>query len=175
MPERSPAWYAIHTNAKCEPLVTVAINEMGMPALLPMCSWWVKHNHRQEQRMGPLFPRYLFSEFDLTDHWQRITREPGVVTILGMAENRGRPQAIAPAAIERIKQLVRVHQGAIPLDDEKKKIPLAKGDRVAVIDGPLAGYRGLVSVDKKERLSVMLDMMHLKKPIPIPRDALVRE
>jgi len=176
MPELNRAWYAVHTNAKAEPSVTAAIEAMGIGVLYPLCSWWVKHNHRREMRMGPLFPRYLFAEFDVqSEFWQRITREPGVVGLLGMTEGRRVPQPINQKKMADLIEICRIHAGAIPLVDENEKTEISKGDRVVVAEGPFQAYRGLVKKAAGDRLGVMFDMMNLKKPIMLRREALVRE
>lgn len=106
----------------------------------------------------PLFPRYVFTRFDIEDRgWREIFKFAGVG---GMVCAGNLPAPIADAEIERW----RSHEidGAVP-GKTPAKVIFELGEVVRIIDGPFAGFNGIMErtieeLDEHTRLTVLLSL-----------------
>ncbi len=106
----------------------------------------------------PLFPRYLFVEFDIeTDRWRAIQSTIGVSQLICHGIKPTRVPAEIIAAIRNRE----VEPGLIEL----KPPALEPGQKLRVTEGPFEGYQALFeSTSADQRITVLLAYMnqHLK-------------
>lgn len=120
-------------------------------------------NRRSAMVRRPLFPGYLFVRFDPTRHgWQAINSTRGVTRLL-----LNDPRRPAPLPAQFMGGLIA------RCDDKGLVLPpetFAAGDRIRVIAGPFAELVTTVdSLDKDDRLRVLIDLMGQKVRTSIPR------
>ncbi len=75
----APAWYAVHTNARKEPLVDRLLKHQGFDTLFLHFTNIVKHAGRSSQVIRPYFNRYLFTygytDIDVAGRYSQPTRQ----------------------------------------------------------------------------------------------------
>lgn len=171
----SKHWFVVQTSPRRESTVENAIKGLDFSTLLPLCSWYRHHNHQYQRVVGPLFPCYLFAEFDVNqDPWVAIIRahgQDGARTILGMAENSGTPQPVPVPVIEGIRRLIDAHHGEVKLKKERKQ-HFKRNDAVRILNGPFTGMTAWVERDQNARVRCLLDMLGAKVKVSFPRESI---
>lgn len=148
-----PRWYAIYTRSRHEQAVNDRLSERAIETFLPMMERWSRRRDRRKRIRVPLFPGYLFAKALLDNHtWVEILKTDGVVHLLSM--NRI-PQPVPEKQVLDLKALTGMDQ-VIDLHPYLKV-----GDRVRVVNGPLAGVEGFLVREKpsQNRLVVSIDLL----------------
>lgn len=98
----------------------------------------------------PVFPGYVFCRLELA-HRLTAVKTPGVIRLVGFG---GRICPLEAAEIESLLALSASEATAQPCD----YLPI--GQRVRLVDGPLAGLTGVLArADKANRLIVSIDIL----------------
>jgi transcription antitermination factor NusG len=160
----SPSWYALWTNSHCEQLVHDQLSERGFRAFLPTVDVWSRRRGRRRLVRVPMFAGYLFLHhaMDRSSHVD-IKKVRGLVRVLGEGWDR---LAVIPddemAAIERVAS---VGEPILPFPY------LAKGQRVRITAGPLAGVEGFFVDAKADRGVLVVSVNLLQRSIAVSVDA----
>jgi transcription antitermination factor NusG len=127
-------WFAAYTMSRHEKRIASHCERMGIEQFLPLYSCRRSWKNRTTIDLQiPLFPNYLFVRLAPQDHGP-IMRLPGLLSTVG---NAAGPVAIPDADMELLRHIIAC----------KTIEPhpfMAKGDRVRVTTGPLAGVIGVV-------------------------------
>lgn len=130
----TPAWYVVHTKSRFENVVESGLTRKSLEAFLPKVRVQSRRQDRKLMIRVPLFPGYVFVKSDL--HPQRhldILKTAGAVRLIGTQNG---PVPVTQETIDSLKIMVATDQ---PVTTGSR---FKKGDRVIVIDGPLAGVIG---------------------------------
>jgi transcription antitermination factor NusG len=150
-----PYWCCARLHGRQERLATHCLGLAGHTVYQPRI---------RSPRRGcePLFPTYVFVTVGL--QWHTVRWAPGVVALL-MGVNG--PARVADHVIEELKS--RERDGQVVLPAALRPRPLARfkaGDQVKVVDGPLRGFKGLISgLKPHERVAVLLELLGGQRPI----------
>ncbi len=148
------SWYAVWTHSHCEQSVSHQLSSKGFAAFLPEMSQWSKRGGEKRLIRVPMFPGYLFvrDAMDKTSYIE-ILKSRGVVRILEDGWTR-----LTPVPDSEIDAIQHVVQAEVPVFAHEH---LSEGDRVEVVEGPLAGIEGLFVQDKltKGRLVLNIDLL----------------
>jgi transcriptional antiterminator NusG len=157
-------WYAVRTKSRHEQKVREQLQNKSFKVFLPMIEAWSKRKDRKKKIMKPLFPGYLFVDFELSkESWLEVVKVPGVANILGYTKE---PYPVPEEQIESLKAII----------DSNLKVScysyLKKGDKVHVVSGPLEGAIGVLEEmhEKKQRLVVSIDMLNRSVAVEIEGD-----
>jgi transcription antitermination factor NusG len=127
-------WFAAYTMSRHEKRIASHCERIGIEQFLPLYttqrSW---KNRTTVDLQMPLFPNYLFVRLSPQDHGP-LMRLPGLLSTVGSAAG---PVAIPDGDIELLRRIIA----------SKTIEPhpfMAKGDRVRVATGLLAGVMGVV-------------------------------
>lgn len=116
----------------------------------------------------PLFPGYMFVEFDPYYHiWQRMLTARGM---LGLVKGPGSemPARVDPLAMKRLIALA----GDGPVRDEKWMEAFPAASLVKITKGAWQGWTGNVDRTAQERVWVLLQMFGVMRPVEFSADAL---
>ena len=134
----SGRWIAVWTKPRNEKAVVRALEQRAVAAWLPLLQVNRRWSDRWKTVELPLFPGYLFAQTEAAT-WSELLRVPGVLTVV--------KQGAAPAWI-RDHQMVELRSAVDILSRANATTELvdtyARGDRVRILDGPLAGLSGTV-------------------------------
>lgn len=110
----------------------------------------------------PLFPGYVFCQFDPHERRVPILTTPGVLGIVGFD---GHPAPVRDCEIQSIRALTASGLLAEPVPY------LSAGTRVCIVKGPLTGAEGfVVNEGAGTRLVVSISMLQRSVAVEIDRD-----
>jgi len=154
-------WYALRVKSNFEWVTASILREKGFREFLPVYKAKVRWSDRVKLAERPLFPGYLFCQFD-ADQRLPIISTPGVVHVVGIGK---RPVAIDNQEMQAITTIVRSGGPAMPWPF------LQVGERVLVERGPLAGLEGmLVSLKSSCRIVVTISLLQRSIAVEIERE-----
>ena len=132
---KSELWYALKVRPRFERTVVTHLCSRGFDPFLPCYSVKRQWTDRVKAIQLPLFPGYVFCQFDLNARFPVVTT-PGVNFIVGIGKV---PEPIAQHEIEWIRKVVNsgLHYEPYPY--------LNVGQLVLVEHGALSGIVGLIT------------------------------
>ncbi len=145
----TPGWYVVWTEARAEKAVAPRLDRMGYESWLPTYTTRRKWSDRYKAVTLPLFPGYLFCRTG-PGQWHDLIRVPGVLTLV----KAGSAAAIVTDAyIEGIKRAIAA-PGSAP--EPVEELPSYEpGEKVIVLEGPMAGMTGIVKEMQSRRVLVI--------------------
>ena len=148
-------WYAIRTKPHQERVAHVHLNQLCEETLLPML--------KLESVVEPLFPGYLFAQFDLQARYRAVKFARGVLNIV---EFGAHPAEVEDRTIEAIKE--RVVDGYVHVASSS----FHEGQVVRIAAGPLVGLEAvfLREMKKQQRVCVLLNMLGRHTEMTLTRD-----
>jgi len=140
-------WYVIRTKPHQENRVEFHLRQLSVETFLPLLKQ--RKTIRRQPRMvvEPLFPRYLFARFDITECFRAVNFSRGVVNIVAFGS---KPVEVGETLIDEIKS--RMEEGYIIPQSER----FQKGQIVYINDGPFAGLEAVFVREMKEQDRVLL-------------------
>lgn len=156
------AWLAVHTQAYKETLAASHLARAGFAVYFPRYRRTVRHAGKRSTVLRPLFPSYLFlSARSAIGRLHEINRAVGVRWLVGGGCS---PAFVPPAIIEEIRRR-EIADGVVALAANRFK----RGDRVRVMEGPLAGVDAIFEeVDDGERVRLLVCVMGRAVSVRIP-------
>jgi transcription antitermination factor NusG len=133
--------------------VESTLQKKNIKTFLPQVTVSSRRHDRRLFIKIPLFPGYLFVHTDLNDwNYYNILKNPSVVRILG---SKGRCTEVPEETVASIQKLLNSGQ---PVFTWAKLTP---GKQVQVVEGPLAGAKGVILRCKqgKRRLVVGVEIL----------------
>src|SRR5688500_11404433 len=153
-PTAREAWYAVWLRSHYEQIVTQQLSAKGFQTFLPQVRSWSRRSGSARAIRMPMFPGYVFVREALDKgRYLDLLKVPGVVRVLEDGWSRLTP--VNDEEIEAIQQIASADVMAFP------HAHLQRGQRVRVLDGPLAGLEGIFAHDEpsKGRLVVSVNML----------------
>ncbi len=156
------AWYVIYTHCRHEVRVETGLRRQGLEVFLPLVTVPSRRRDRRLQIQVPLFPGYLFVCSDMqAPVYVKILRHPGVVRILG---TKGRLTPVPTEVVESIRTIVTSDRPFYPWPY------LEKGQRVIIMDGPLAGASGIIVGRRKKNQRLVVSVELFQRAVAVELD-----
>lgn len=143
------SWVAVQVRPKYEFMTAKILRNKGYEELVPSYQVRKKWSDRWKVIEAPLFTSYVFCKINAEACWPIVTT-PGVIRILGTGTELAR---IDDSEIEAIQMLMRSKVKAEPC------AYVNIGQRVRLIDGPLAGVEAIVAGYKNRRLILSVSVV----------------
>ena len=160
-------WYAILTKSKQENRAEDNLTAQGVEVFAPkvhkcyskQCGW------NPSYKIKPLFPRYIFARFNLSEMLHKVSFTRGVQKVVGFAEG---PTPIDEEIILMIQSRVGPDT-FVRIGEEFKP-----GDRVTIVGGPLKSFAGIFEREMKDtdRVMILLSTIGYQARIVIERELL---
>jgi transcriptional antiterminator RfaH len=161
------SWFVVQTQSRKEEKARHHLVNQGFTVYLPCYRRRVRHARRLEIVRRPLFPGYLFVQFD--PGWTRWRAINGTVGVHHILTNGELPQRIPEAIVREIKAR-EDETGAVTLFPSS----LAPGQPVRVIDGPLAEVSGLFEeAQDDKRIVLLFTLLGREVRAVVPAEAVV--
>lgn len=160
--QTGPRWYCVQTKPGGELLVMMGLAQQEIIHHLPIVVT------ADKQVPMPLFPRYLFVQFDVgQDAWRGIPHTPGVTRLFSASAERPIPmrRGIVESWIERAAA-----DGGVIDGRPVQAAPIDVGSEVRITAGPLADLVGLCRRSSVERVAVLLTVMGRSVEVDMPSD-----
>ncbi len=157
-------WYALYTRARHEKAVAEELLRRGIEAFVPLREVRSQWKDRQKRVQLPLFPGYLFVHFDQTRR-REVLQPAGAVSLVGL---HGVLAPIPNAQIEALRTICRTNRPLSPVPY------LTEGERIQIVNGPLAGLQGLVSEQEgRHCLIVSVDLLQQSVAVELNADSTI--
>jgi transcription antitermination factor NusG len=153
-------WFALQVRTRWESSTAVLLSGKGYQTLLPTYQTKRRWNGRLRQLNAPLFPGYVFCQFDALNRLP-ILVTPGVIAVVG----RGRiPVPVDDAEIAAIQTVVSSGLRAAPWPY------LEVGQKVRIASGALYGLEGvLIGFKGNQRIVVSVSLLRRAVALEIDR------
>ena len=159
-PDQLP-WYALRIQSRLGSLASTTLRGKGYQEFFPLYRSLRRWSDRTKELELPLFPGYLFCQFDVSDRLPVLTT-PGVIGIVGAGKI---PVPVDLEEIEAIRAILRSGLAAQPWPS------LRVGSKVYIERGPLTGLEGIITnTDKIYRLIVSVSLLQRAVAVEIDRD-----
>ncbi len=159
-------WYVANTHVNGENTAAEHLRRQGFSVYLPKYMKVRRHARRQDLVPRPLFPRYLFVGVGPANaRWRAINSTIGISHLVGFD---GRPTLLDGAIIDELRD----REDAKGMIVAGQRCRFARGDRVQIVSGALCEQTGLFdSLDDKERVVILLDLLGRQVRVRAPIDA----
>ncbi len=159
---QSDAWYALYVRSRHERVVEQTLKGRGYPAFSPFYRMRRKRSDRTKELDVPLFPGYVFCQFDPNRRLPVLTT-PGVVFVVGAGNI---PEAVQESEIASIQTVAQSGKPVQPWPF------LQAGQRVRILAGPLYGVEGRLLKMKNEcRLVISVTILQRSLAMEVDQDS----
>jgi transcriptional antiterminator RfaH len=156
-------WCVAHTQPLKESLARQNLLDQGYDVYMPRFKKTVRHARKVEERLMPLFPRYIFVGMDASALWRNINGTRGVSYVVMGGENT--PSKVPASIIHELKSQ-EVSEGVVPLSSI---ITFSRGEKIRVIEGIFADQMAVFeSMNDKSRVQVLLTFMGREMKMALP-------
>jgi len=143
-------WYAIYTKSRQEMTAAENLRRQAFEVYLPN----IKQGHRLrgkwQEKIAPLFPRYLFIRLNLgEDNIAPIRSTHGVTKLVSFS---GQPATVPDMLIDALTRSSDPDTGLLC----PEKDLFEAGATVTIVDGPLHGLEAIFKVHDGEQRSIIL-------------------
>jgi transcriptional antiterminator RfaH len=147
-------WYVVNTKAREEPKASFNLKRQGFNSYLPQYKKTRRHARRIDTVLAPLFPKYLFIEFDLDlERWSSINSTAGVKKLIMFGSL---PATLPSELVEEIRTREDV-EGVVSLNQYLK---IKQGDQVTINSGAFREHSGIFECqDDDKRIIILLKLM----------------
>lgn len=158
-------WYVVSTQPQKEERAREHLLRQGFDVYLPRWRKRRSHARRIEWVPAPLFPRYLFVDFDIeVTRWRAINSTFGVSHLVC---NDGLPLPMPDGIVEDIRAR-EAASGLIEIDPAFRK-----GQSVIVGEGPFLDQIGLFErMNDAERVTILLSLLGREVRVKVPTYAI---
>jgi transcription antitermination factor NusG len=158
----SNAWYAVRVRSNFEQTTAAYLEAVGHQVFVPTYEQRKQGSDRIRRVRLPLFPGYVICRMDINLRMPVLTA-PGVVHIVGFGND------FVPVPDQEIEAVRHILTAQVQVE----RWPyLAVGERVRIVEGPLAGLTGiLVDVRAKQRLIVSVHLLQRSVAAAVNREA----
>jgi transcription antitermination factor NusG len=156
---RREQWFALQVRPNHERVVQGALRTRGYAEFLPLYRKRSRWSDRVKDIDLPLFPGYIFSNFD-PDRRLPILTSPGVVSIVGVGRH---PEPVNESELNAVRRFVESRFPIMPWPF------LQAGDLVVIEQGSLAGLEGIL-VETKGQYRVVVSLGLLQRSVSVEID-----
>jgi transcriptional antiterminator RfaH len=148
-------WYAIYTKPGREDSVAFLLKNIGINVLNPKLKSKKYKKNRAVELVEPLFPCYLFAEFDKERYAHLVSYTRGVRYIVGKKD----PVKVYEEVIDTIKEGME-ENGIITV----RPLEFKRGNRILIKDGPFKDFYGIFEREIRgpERVMIFLSMLNYR-------------
>jgi transcriptional antiterminator RfaH len=145
-------WYVVHTQAYAETRASMHLEMQGYHVFCPRLRKTVRHARKSTDKLGPLFPGYLFLEMNPSrDRWHSVNGTRGVIRLLTQGDV---PQPVPAGIVENLRSRADRH-GIVQSVPE-----LGAGQPVRITEGPFEDLVGtLHGLEGADRVHVLLELL----------------
>ena len=143
-------WFALHVKARHEQAVAASLRGKNIESLVPVTKERRRWSDRLKTVQSPIFPGYVFCRLEQSGRLAAV-KTPGVIRLVGFG---GWACPLGETEIASLLALSATQATSQRCD----YLPI--GQRVRLVDGPLAGLTGVLArSDKAKHLIVSIDIL----------------
>jgi len=156
------SWYVVRTKAGDEHRASRNLLNQEIETYLPLFRDYYYCNGKMIPKIKPLFPNYLFANFNLESHYYKVKWSRGVGLILG---NREGPIPVSNKVVQAILDRIG-KDNLVELEDQ-----IQRGDLIQITSGPLKDLTGIFEkrMSGKDRVRILLNLIGVDVPVQISK------
>ena len=160
-------WYAVYTQPRGEERAGEHLARQNFEVFLPRYLKRRSHARQVTTVPAPLFPRYIFVSFDISERgWSVIRSTRGVIDLV---RNGLYPVQVPFGVIDEIRRRMGT-DGMVELDLYPNLKP---GTRIRIDSGPFATYEGIFKSRRdEERVIALLSLLGREVTVEMPLSAI---
>jgi transcriptional antiterminator RfaH len=161
-------WYLVRTKPAKERWVSDQLSAILPEVFLPMLKARTPLFGRMQWAVMPLFPCYVFAQFDLQTRYFDVKYMPGVQGIVSAGCD---PLAVPIEVVEEIKR--RAIDGFVKIEPRQ----FDNGERVRVVEGHFRGFEAIFEryLSGAERVAILLNAVETNGfRVVLPSSALTK-
>ncbi len=160
-------WYVLKTKPRNEERAQSYLEQHGIETFLPLMETSQSNEGNGSKKVKPLFPSYLFAEFDVEQNYPLVKWGKGINKILGFGKY---PTPLSNEALSIIKNRVDV-KGVV-----KKAYNLNKNDHIRITSGPLKDLLGIFDrwISDSGRVRILLNLIGYQPKVELHYSQLER-
>lgn len=167
-PRAAKNWYVFYTKSRQEKKVEDLLLRAGYEVFLPTQKVMRQWSDRKKRVEVPLFNSYIFVK-DLPHKIADIVQTPGIAWNI---RHNGKPAILREQEFELIQRFITT---GYFLEATGYVESFQVGDRAKIIDGPLAGVKGILTgQDKNQRFNILLEGIQQVIQVQLPASLLQR-
>lgn len=156
-------WYLVRSKPRQEGIAAWNLQRLGVEAFCPQFKETKLYRGKKRAVISPLFPGYLFSRFDLSGEYRKVTYAHGVTGVVRFGEY---PARVEEEIIETIR--ARMQEGFVTVSRRS----FHTGQTVQIKEGP---FKGLLAVFDREltgteRVALLLKNVSYNARVIIERE-----
>lgn len=157
-------WCVAHTQPLKETVAQQHLLDQGFAVYMPRFKKTVRHARKVEEKLAPLFPRYIFVGMDLdVAGWRSVNGTRGVSHLL---MNNSLTPAKAPTCIIDDLRAQEIGDGIVPV---ASLVNFVKGEKVRIVEGAFTDQMAIFeSMDDKSRVQLLLTFMGREMKMTLP-------
>ncbi len=157
-------WYLAQLKPNSHAIAQRNLERQGFKAFLPMYQATTRQRGRFVSAAKPLFPGYIFVAFDAGGSvWRSVNATQGITKLVSFGSA---PAEIPPEFIADLRQ--RCDESDQVISDTTLK----EGTSVVITRGPFTNAVGrILSMDEKQRVWLLLDLMGQQSRLAVDRSA----
>lgn len=154
-------WYVVLSKPRCETIARENLVRQGYAVYLPRLKVLKRSRGRQETKLEPLFPRYLFVQPSLSEQSiSPVLSTHGVTTLVRFGFTLA---VLQPETFSKLREFEAWQsEGNLGVVS-----PFQPGIKVTVTDGPLVGLEGLIFCTSQEKIVVLMRILGKDTPVSI--------
>jgi transcriptional antiterminator RfaH len=159
-------WYLVHVKPRGEAKAQVNLGRQGYEVYFPRVRELARHAGQWRERIGPLFPRYLFVRLDEgRDDFRPIHSTLGVATLVRFGSSYG---GVSESVIRELRNRADPESGLHRLTPRSS---FAAGSPVRLLSGPLEGLEGVFECESgSDRVTVLLHILGQQTAVRVPAE-----
>lgn len=155
----SRQWLAVYTLPRHEKQISRQLEDRSVQTFLPLYDTVRRWKNGPTRVSLPLFPGYLFVNVDPQER-RKVLELPSVLKIIG---NRAGASVVSQTEIDQLRQTVETGLA-------QPHPYLTIGNKVRVIQGPLAGTEGIL-VRKRGHMKIVISVTLIMQSVAVEVDA----
>lgn len=155
-------WYVAKSKPRKERILINNLAKWGVEAFYP----YIRERGLPNGRLEPLFPSYVFCHVDPSaPTWQAVRWAPGLSYFLQAGEQ------VSPVPDDLITYLRDKTQA---WNTAQARQEFQRGDSVAIVDGPFAGFEAIFSeyLSSRDRCRILMKSIQGISSMEIPKNSL---
>lgn len=155
-------WFLAFSKPRQEERARLNIERQGHPTYLPKILETRRRRGAPVDRIGPLFPRYIFFQADdIVESWAPLRSTYGVTTLVRFGSTIAKVPEDLIAWLKGCENEKGLHV-MVPHE-------LQSGDAVNVTEGPMEGLEGIfVARSGRERALILLNVLGRRNRVQVP-------
>jgi len=161
-------WYVVQSKTKQESIAQQNLENQNFKTYFPQYLQRKIIRKKLELIPTPLFPAYLFVEFDISrDKWRAISGTRGVLQLVTATYDRVIP--LPENFVEDLSQQADVHGFLAPQEAEAVLLDYLPGQPLKITDGIFKGLTGTCINNRRENVVILLALLSGNYTLELPK------